>query len=103
MLSILAVKIQGSCAASEIEFNIKVGAFLIYRLTAGDMLTLDIKKLIADAIKEEREAQINYQRAADEAQDPETKTFFEQLVKEEKSHEKRLKDRLMAIKLIQGD
>ncbi len=66
-------------------------------------MALDIKKLIEDAIREEKEAQINYQRAADEAHDLETKTFFEQLVKEERSHEKRLKDRLMAIKLIQGD
>lgn len=66
-------------------------------------MALDIKKLIEDAIREEKEAQINYQRAADEARDLETKTFFEQLVKEERSHEKRLKDRLMAIKLIQGD
>jgi len=65
-------------------------------------LALDIKKLIEDAIKEEKEAQINYQRAADEAPDPETRAFFEQLVREEKSHEKRLRDRLMAIKLIQG-
>jgi len=66
-------------------------------------LALDIKKLIEDAIREEQEAQKNYKRAADEAQDPETRAFFEQLVKEELSHEKRLKERLMAIKLIQGD
>lgn len=66
-------------------------------------MALDIKKLIENAIREEREAQKNYQRAADEAPDPETRAFFEQLVREEVSHEKRLKDRLMAIKLISGD
>lgn len=66
-------------------------------------MALDIKKLVEDAIREEQEAQKNYKRAADEAQDPETKAFFKQLVKEELSHEKRLKERLMAIKLIQGD
>lgn len=65
-------------------------------------MTLDIKKLIEDAIKEEKQAQENYQRAAEEASDPETKAFFEQLAREEMSHEKRLRDRLMAIKLIQG-
>lgn len=66
-------------------------------------MALDIKKLIEDAIQEEKEAQKNYQRAADEASDPETRAFFEQLVREEMSHERRLKDRLLAIKLIQGN
>ena len=65
-------------------------------------MALDIKKLIEEAIKEEREAQINYQQAANEASDPETKAFFEQLVREEMAHERRLRERLMAIKLIQG-
>lgn len=63
---------------------------------------IDIKKIIEDAIKEEKEAQVNYQKAADNAPDSETRAFFEQLVKEEMAHEKRLKDRLMAIKLIQN-
>lgn len=66
-------------------------------------MALDLKKLIENAIKEEQEAQKNYQKAADEALDLETRTFFEQLVREEMAHEKRLKDRLIAIKLIQGD
>lgn len=65
-------------------------------------MTLDIKKLIEEAIEEERKAQVNYQRAADEAPDPGTKVFFEQLVREEHAHEKKLRDRLIAIKLIQG-
>ncbi|MDI6716101.1 MAG: ferritin family protein [Actinomycetota bacterium] len=64
---------------------------------------IDIKKIIEAAIEEERKAQVSYQKAADAAQDPETKAFFEQLVKDELSHEKRLRDRLMAIKLIQDD
>ncbi|MFX1465189.1 MAG: ferritin family protein [Promethearchaeota archaeon] len=58
-----------------------------------------IKKIEA-AIKDERQAQIDYKNAAEMAEDPETRAFFEQLVKDEEGHEKVLKRRLAALKLM---
>ncbi len=66
------------------------------KLSAKDEL---IKK-IESAIKDERQAQIDYKKAAEMAEDPETRAFFEQLAKDEEGHEKILKRRLAALKLM---
>lgn len=57
-------------------------------------------KTIEAAIEDERKAQEDYKQAAEMAEDPETRTFFEQLVKDEAGHEKVLKRRLAALKLL---
>ena len=66
------------------------------KLSAKDEL---IKKIEA-AIKDEQQAQIDYKKAAEMAEDPETRAFFEQLAKDEAGHEKILKRRLAALKLM---
>ena len=63
---------------------------------------MDVIKLIEDAIENERQAARAYQRGADMAEDPETRTFFEQLAKWENEHERILRDRLTTLKLIRG-
>ena len=63
---------------------------------------MDVIKLIEGAIESEKEAARTYQMGADMADDPETRTFFEQLVKWEQEHERILRDRLATLKLIRG-
>lgn len=63
---------------------------------------MDVIKLIEDAIENERKAAETYRRGAEMAEDPETRTFFEQLVKWEQEHERILRDRLATLKLIKG-
>lgn len=63
---------------------------------------MDVIKLIEGAIENEKEAARTYQMGADMADDPETRTFFEQLVKWEQEHERILRDRLATLKLIRG-
>lgn len=63
---------------------------------------MDLIKLIEQAIENEREAAAMYRQGADQAEDPETRTFFEQLVKWEQEHERILRDRLATLKLIRG-
>ena len=60
----------------------------------------ELIKRIESAIEDERQAQIDYKNAAEMAEDPETRAFFEQLVKDEAGHEKILKRRLAALKLM---
>ncbi len=60
----------------------------------------ELIKTIEAAIKDERQAQIDYKKAAEMAEDPETRAFFEQLAKDEEGHEKVLKRRLAALKLM---
>ncbi len=60
----------------------------------------ELIKKIESAIKDERQAQIDYKKAAEMAEDPETRAFFEQLAKDEEGHEKILKRRLAALKLM---
>ena len=60
----------------------------------------ELIKTIEAAIEDERKAQEDYKQAAEMAEDPETRTFFEQLVKDEAGHEKVLKRRLAALKLL---
>lgn len=64
---------------------------------------MDVIKLIEDAIAAEQEAVETYQRGAELAEDPEMRTFFEQLVGWEQEHERILKERLATLKLIKGD
>jgi len=62
----------------------------------------DILEVIKKAIEAERGDQIKYRKMAAEAKDPESRAVFEQLAKDEEEHEKLLKDRLAAIKLMRG-
>ncbi|MEW6020096.1 MAG: ferritin family protein [Pseudomonadota bacterium] len=64
---------------------------------------MDVIRLIEEAIEDEMEAARKYQQGADIADDPETRTFFEQLVKWEKEHERILRDRLATLKMIRGE
>ncbi|GAW32939.1 rubrerythrin [Carboxydocella sp. JDF658] len=41
-----------------------------------------------------------YREAAAQAADPETRLLFEQLVREEEQHEKRIRERIKAVKLL---
>lgn len=64
---------------------------------------MDVIRLIEDAITAEQEAVKTYKQGAELAEDPEMRTFFEQLVSWEEEHERILKDRLATLKLIKGD
>ncbi|OEF97422.1 ferritin family protein [Desulfuribacillus alkaliarsenatis] len=57
----------------------------------------DILDGIQLAIEDEVNAQKHYQELADKAEDPLLKKFFEQLVKDEQSHEKVLRSRYEAL------
>jgi rubrerythrin len=63
---------------------------------------LDVIKLIEEAIEYERRAADQYRKGAEIAEDPETRTLFEQLIKWEEDHERILRDRLATLKLIRG-
>jgi rubrerythrin len=65
-------------------------------------MLLDVIKLIEEAIENEKAAAERYRQGAQEAEDPETRSMFEQLVKWEEGHEQLLKDRLATLKLIRG-
>ncbi|MHA2061675.1 MAG: ferritin family protein [Candidatus Sifarchaeia archaeon] len=62
--------------------------------------TEELIKKIEAAIEDEQQAQVEYKKAAEIAEDPETRAFFEQLAKDEEGHEKILKRRLAALKLM---
>jgi len=61
---------------------------------------MKIKEALELAIKQEEKAQEKYSELAREAEDAETRLLFEQLAKEEEAHQRRLSDRLKAIKLL---
>lgn len=61
---------------------------------------MDIVQAIEEAIQEEVDAQHKYRAAASAASDAQTRLMFEQMAREEEMHEKRLRDRLKALKLI---
>ncbi len=63
---------------------------------------MDLIELIEEAIEDEKRAAEKYRRGAEMAEDPETRSFFEQLVTWEQGHERVLRDRLAALKLIRG-
>lgn len=64
---------------------------------------MDLIELIETAIEDERRAQQKYAEAAKSASDPEIRAFFAQMVREEQAHESRLKNRLLAVKLLGQD
>lgn len=59
-------------------------------------LSEEIKK----AIQEEIKAQESYRQAAKDAPDPETRSMLEQLASDEAEHEKMLKEKLAALKML---
>ncbi|MFA5801666.1 MAG: ferritin family protein [Thermoleophilia bacterium] len=63
---------------------------------------MDVIKLMEKAIENEREAYNMYLEGAGAAEDPETRSIFEQLAKWEREHERILLDRLATLKLIRG-
>lgn len=63
---------------------------------------MDVIKLIEEAIEYEKQAAERYRQGAEGADDPETRTLFEQLVRWEEDHERILRDRLATLKLIRG-
>jgi rubrerythrin len=63
---------------------------------------MDLIELIDEAIEREKESVELYRRGAGMAEDPETRTFFEQLAKWEQDHGRILRDRRAALKLIKG-
>lgn len=64
---------------------------------------MDMIQLIEEAIEDEKKAAEKYRLGAEIAEDPETRTFFEQLVSWEQGHERILKDRLAALKLLKNE
>ncbi|MGI5880746.1 MAG: ferritin family protein [Syntrophomonadaceae bacterium] len=61
---------------------------------------MTIREALEMAIKAEANARQRYLDMAAEAGDPESRLLFEQLAREEESHEKRLAERLKAVKLM---
>lgn len=59
-------------------------------------------QLIEEAIENEKMAAERYRQGADMADDPETRTLFEQLVRWEEDHERVLRERLTTLKLLRG-
>ncbi|NOZ59173.1 MAG: rubrerythrin [Euryarchaeota archaeon] len=62
----------------------------------------ELIRMVEEAIESEKGSQERYRRAAQEARDPETKVFFEQLVRDEERHERLLRERLKTLKLLRG-
>lgn len=63
---------------------------------------MDVIKLMEEAIENERHAVDMYRQGAEAAEDPETRSIFEQLARWEEEHEKILRERLATLKLIRG-
>ncbi len=60
-------------------------------------------EIMQKAIDNEGEAQKMYRMGAEQAEDPETRSLFEQLANMEQAHERMLRDRLATLKLIRGN
>jgi rubrerythrin len=65
-------------------------------------MPVNVIQLIEEAIEYERMAAERYRQGAQAADDPETRTLFEQLVRWEEDHERILHERLTTLKLIRG-
>ncbi|MHB8792734.1 MAG: ferritin family protein [Thermoleophilia bacterium] len=63
---------------------------------------MDVIKLMEQAIENEQRARKMYREGADAAEDPETRSIFEQLARWEEDHERILRERLATLKLIRG-
>jgi rubrerythrin len=61
---------------------------------------MGIIEILESAIVEESESRKKYLKLALEASDPETRAVLEQLARDEEEHERILKQRLSAIKLM---
>jgi len=62
----------------------------------------ELIRVLEEAIESERGAQERYRKAIEKASDPETRIFFEQLVKDEERHEQLLRDRLKTLKFLRS-
>lgn len=63
---------------------------------------MDVIKLMEQAIENERQAQAIYREGAEVAEDPETRSLFEQLAHMELAHERLLSERLATLKLLKS-
>ena len=63
---------------------------------------MDVIKLMEQAIENEKHAREMYRQGAEAAEDPETRSIFEQLARWEEDHERILRERLATLKLIRG-
>ncbi len=61
---------------------------------------MSIIEILSEAIKSERRERDNYLKLARKATDPETRAVLEQLAKDEEEHERILKERLAAVRLM---
>ena len=61
---------------------------------------MDILQILKEAIDEERTSRAKYVKLAMEASDPETRAVLEQLARDEADHEKILKERVAALRLM---
>ncbi len=61
---------------------------------------MDVIKIIEEAIEYEQISAKKYRQGAEAAEDPETRTLFEQLIRWEEDHERMLKERLATLKLL---
>ncbi len=59
-------------------------------------------KLMEEAIKAEQVAHDRYKEGAAIAEDPETRSMFEQLAKWEEGHKHMLQERLATVKMMKG-
>lgn len=60
---------------------------------------MDMIKILEEAMEDEKEDCIFYKKLAEEAEDPESRSIFEALAREEEKHYRILKERLTALKL----
>ncbi len=63
----------------------------------------EILEGLEEAIKDEQEAQKKYKKLKQQTDDENAKKLFEQLIEDEKNHEKSLRSRYQAIKESLGD
>lgn len=61
----------------------------------------ELVDILERAITAEQEAREAYRQAAESATDPDTRVMFEQLMRDEEAHEKALRNRLTALKLME--
>jgi len=63
---------------------------------------MDIIEFIEKAIEKEKADKEKYQKMSEEAEDPEARMVFAQLARDEESHEKALRERLTALKMMKS-
>jgi rubrerythrin len=70
---------------------------------SGKGVLMDLIKIIETAIADEQADQKKYRDAAELAEDSQTRNVLLQLSRDEHDHEKKLRDRLTALKLLKTD